>query len=248
MAGSVPQAMTQRQKILEDWLGQPVHVVVDRPIGFQHKGLVYPVNYGYIPGVLAEDGEEQDVYILGIDSPLEAFDGYIIGAVVREDDCEDKLVAAPSGCHFHQGQIADAVEFQERYFQSKVISLFRKSCGVIPYRVRENTKEYLILLQTNQCWSFPKGHMEAGEDEEKTALRELAEETGLTVSLLPDSRTVLDYVIPPMTQKQVVLYLGQAHGDVALQEQEVIDYRWVAADKLPDYLHSDTYEAIKDKL
>ena len=240
--------MTKRAKILEDWLGKPVHVVVDRPIGYRHKGLVYTVNYGYIPGVFAEDGEEQDVYILGVDSPLEAFDGYIIGAVVRDDDCEDKLIAAPTDSRFHQGQIAEAVEFQERYFHGKVISLFRKSCGVIPYRIRENTKEYLVLLQTNQCWSFPKGHMEAGEREEETALRELAEETGLSASLLPDTRTVLEYAIPPMTQKQVVLYLGQVHGDVTLQQQEVISHRWVTADDLPEYLHCDTYEAIKDKL
>ena len=60
-----------RKKILADWLGKPVHVVVDRPIGFEHNGLIYPVNYGYIPGVFAEDGEEQDVYILGAEKPLE---------------------------------------------------------------------------------------------------------------------------------------------------------------------------------
>ena len=237
-----------RKKILADWLGKPVHVVVDRPIGFEHNGLIYPVNYGYIPGVFAEDGEEQDVYILGAEKPLDAFDGYVIGAVVREDDCEDKLVAASSDCRYHQGQIAEAVEFQERYFKGKVISLFRKSCGVIPFRVRSGIREYLILLQTNQCWSFPKGHMEAGETEEKTALRELMEETGLEAQLLSHSRCVLEYQIPPITQKQVVLFLGQVQGDIRLQHQEILGYRWVSGEELKAYLHSDTYEAIHELL
>ena len=234
--------------ILADWLGKPVHVVVDRPLGFNHNGLLYPVNYGYIPGVFAGDGEEQDVYVLGADRPLEVFDGYVIGAVVRENDCEDKLVAAPAGCRYHQGEIAQEVNFQEQFFKGKVVSLFQKSCGVIPYRIRGDQKEYLILLQTNGCWSFPKGHMEAGEREEETALRELSEETGLTAVLLADSRIVLEYAIPPITQKQVVLFLGEVQGQIYLQQQEIADHRWVTADQLPGYLHGDTYEAIKYKL
>ena len=41
-----------------------VTVIVDRPLGSTHPahpGLVYPVNYGYVPGVIAADGEEQEL-------------------------------------------------------------------------------------------------------------------------------------------------------------------------------------------
>ena len=55
------------KKTISDFLGKTVHVVVDRPIGYQHKGITYPIHYGYIPGALADDGEEQDAYILGVD-------------------------------------------------------------------------------------------------------------------------------------------------------------------------------------
>ena len=85
-----------RDKIIWSHMGKKVHIVVDRPVGYRHGNILYPVNYGYLPEVIAGDGEAQDVYILGVAEPLETFDGYIIGAIRRKDDVEDKLVAAPA--------------------------------------------------------------------------------------------------------------------------------------------------------
>lgn len=104
----------------ESFAGKKVHIVVDRPIGYNHKGIIYPVNYGYIPGVFAGDGEEQDVYILGVSHPLREFDGIIIGAVLRKDDVEDKLIAAPEGMTFSPEEMEQAVRFQEQYFDSEI--------------------------------------------------------------------------------------------------------------------------------
>lgn len=238
--------MDARKNLIQAFLGKTVHVEVDRPIGYLHGGIVYPINYGYIPGVIAGDGEAQDAYILGVNEPISTFDGRVIGAVRRKNDCEDKLVVAPEGMVFHQAQIAEAVHFQEQYFDGYVISLLRKSCGIVPYRRNGDTPEFLILLQTNQCWSFPKGHMEAGETETQSALRELKEETGLTATLIPGARTVSEYDISPLIRKQVILFLGEVHGDVIPQETEIVNYRWVRFDKLPNYLLPDTFEACKE--
>jgi len=232
----------KREKIIQTLMGKTVHVVVDRPIGCCHGDTVYPINYGYIPGVLGGDGEEQDAYILGVLEPVQEFDGRVIGAIRRKDDCEDKLVVAPPGALWHQAQIAEAVRFQERYFSVSIDALFRKSCGVIPFRETGTQREYLILLQNNHCWSFPKGHMEAGEEEEETALRELREETGLRAILEPGKRAVSEYDIPPYTRKQVVFFLGRVDGQIRLQESEVRDHKWVTAQALKEYLHPDTYE------
>lgn len=117
--------MDTREQIIQSLLGQTVHVEVDRPIGYVHGDIVYPVNYGYIPGVMAGDGEAQDAYILGVTEPLSAFDGRVIGAVRRRDDCEDKLVVVPDGMVFNQAQIAEAVHFQEQYFDYTVDSLVK---------------------------------------------------------------------------------------------------------------------------
>lgn len=236
--------MDTRKKIIEDLLGKPVHVEVDRPIGHLHKGMVYPVNYGYIPGVIAGDGEAQDAYILGVSEPHSSFDGRVVGAIRRKNDCEDKLVVAPEGMVFHQGQIAEAVRFQEQYFDTYIISLFRKSCGVLPWRETQGQREYLIVYeQFSQCWSLPKGHMEAGESEEQTALRELYEETGLTARLDTSKTAVIEYPISSIARKQVVFFPGQVTGTPRVREGEIENYRWVKAGELKDYLFQDTVDA-----
>ena len=100
-----------------------VHVVMDRPLGSCHPRfpeLVYPVNYGYVPGVMGGDGMEQDVYVLGVDGPLETFDGEVVAVIRRADDVEEKWVAAPEGVRFTAEEIRRQVAFQERFFDSTV--------------------------------------------------------------------------------------------------------------------------------
>ena len=104
-------------------LGSVVTVTVDRPMGSihpNHPDMVYPVNYGYIKGTLAPDGEEQDAYILGVDGPVERLTGRVIAIILRTDDIEDKWVVAPIGRTFTAEEIADAVRFQEQYFQTEL--------------------------------------------------------------------------------------------------------------------------------
>lgn len=118
----------QREALIARYLGKTVTVVVDRPTGFHHvtKGihLDYTINYGFLPGVTGGDGEEQDVYILGVSQPLESFTGRIIGAVRRKDDNEDKFVAAPEGIPFTSPQILEEIWFVEKYFDSSVFSIY----------------------------------------------------------------------------------------------------------------------------
>jgi len=86
-----------------------------------HPDIVYPVNYGYVIGIIAPDGEEQDAYILGVDKPVQEFVGVVIAIIHRLNDCEDKWVVAPEGVIFSEREIFDAVHFQEQYFESEII-------------------------------------------------------------------------------------------------------------------------------
>ena len=87
----------------------------------KHPDIYYSVNYGYIDGIIAPDGEEQDAYILGVDIPLKTFTGIVIAIIHRRDDVEDKWVVAPEGMTFTKKQIEKMTHFQEQYFASEVI-------------------------------------------------------------------------------------------------------------------------------
>jgi len=106
-----------------DYLGQTVRIKIDRPLGSRHPqhGFYYPVNYGFVPGVMAPDGEELDAYVLGVFEPLEAFAGRCIAVIHRLDDDDDKLVLAPPGVDYSTAQVLALTEFQERFFQAECI-------------------------------------------------------------------------------------------------------------------------------
>ena len=79
-------------------IGEIVKVTVDRPLGSyhpKHKDMYYPINYGYIENIIAPDGEEQDAYILGVETPVKEFTGKVIAIIHRKNDVEEKWVVAP---------------------------------------------------------------------------------------------------------------------------------------------------------
>ncbi|MGN1106323.1 MAG: inorganic diphosphatase [Huintestinicola sp.] len=105
-------------------IGDIVTVTVDRPLGSchpKHKDIKYPVNYGYIEGIIAPDGEEQDAYILGVNVPVKKFTGRVIAVIHRDDDVEEKWVVCSENVSFSPKEILAQVDFQERYFRSSVL-------------------------------------------------------------------------------------------------------------------------------
>jgi GrpB-like predicted nucleotidyltransferase (UPF0157 family) len=113
-----------RKAMVWSYLGKRIEAEIDRPIGYLHvkgnKQLLYPVNYGYIPGVLGGDGEELDVYCLGAEQPLERFSGKVVAIVHRADDVEDKLVACVVDRDYDAYGICRAIYFQEQYYDTTV--------------------------------------------------------------------------------------------------------------------------------
>ena len=104
-------------------LGNYVKVIVDRPLGSfhpKHKDIFYSVNYGYIEGIIAGDGEYQDAYILGIDKPITDFSGKVIAIIHRFNDVEEKWVVAPDNVSFSKDEIMERVYFQEKFFSIEI--------------------------------------------------------------------------------------------------------------------------------
>jgi inorganic pyrophosphatase len=79
------------------------------------------VNYGYVPGVVAPDGEELDAYLLGVDHPVECAEGVVVVVMHRRDDDDDKLVVVPKGVTLGDVEILTAVAFQEQFFASELL-------------------------------------------------------------------------------------------------------------------------------
>ena len=107
-----------------EMIGKSVKVIVDRPLGTYHpkyKDIYYSVNYGYVEGVIAPDGEEQDAYILGINEPIKGFDGKVIAIIHRYDDIEEKWIVVPEHLSLSKDEIMRQVDFQERFFESEII-------------------------------------------------------------------------------------------------------------------------------
>jgi len=109
---------------LMPFLGQRVTVTIDHPLGSRHPrrpDLVYPINYGFVPGTVSGDGMPLDAYLLGVDEAVAQAEGVVIAVIVRSDDVEDKLVVTPAGELYTAAQMMEWVRFQERFFDSSIV-------------------------------------------------------------------------------------------------------------------------------
>ena len=88
---------------------------------------------------------------------------------------------------------------------------YEKSCGAVVFTREGDEIKYLVIKSLTGIYGFPKGHIEQGETEEETALREVLEETGISVALLSGFRVEEEYPLPQKedTIKQVVYFLGE---------------------------------------
>jgi inorganic pyrophosphatase len=109
-------------EIAKEYLGKEVEVTIDRPLNSAHPkhGYIYEVNYGFIAGVTATDGEDLDAYVLGIKKPLNKFIGQVIAIAHRENDDDDKLIVVPKDFEISDEEIMKQVNFQEQWFKTKI--------------------------------------------------------------------------------------------------------------------------------
>ena len=101
---------------------------------------------------------------------------------------------------------------------------YEKSCGGIVFTRDNGEIRYVIIQHLGGHWGFPKGHMESGEEESTTALREIREETGISARLLEGFRIENEYPLPnkPGVTKQVVYFLAEfADQEIVYQKEEL---------------------------
>ncbi len=126
---------------------------------------------------------------------------------------------------------------------------YEKSCGAVVFRKYHGNIELLLIKHVvGGHWSFPKGHVEAGETEAQTALREIKEETGIDVDLITTFREVVSYSPKRDTTKDVIYFLGKAKNfQYTPQEEEIAQIKWVEINLAHSFLTYDNDKQLVNK-
>ena len=107
--------------------------------------------------------------------------------------------------------------------------VWEKSCGALVVR-REGDNYYILMIRHKPKGnrSFPKGHMEAGETEYATALREVMEETSSQIAIVSDFRATVNYSPSPGVMKEVVYFLAfTTSPSIKPREGEIAEVEWI---------------------
>ncbi|MBQ4627203.1 MAG: NUDIX domain-containing protein, partial [Clostridia bacterium] len=113
-----------------------------------------------------------------------------------------------------------------------------RSCGAVVYRIINDEVRYLLIKNRRSThWGFPKGHIEKGETNEQTAMREVLEETGIHIQILPQFASKSEYTIQGRVEKSVTIFLAKTKDtQTTIQREEIEDYVWLSYEKAMDTL------------
>ena len=206
-------------------LGKFVRVKVTTPIGTADSaGLIYKLNYGDIDLVTSSGRRKLHAFVLGIDHPVTTFDGRVNATC--EKNGETYYLVAPKSRRYIVHDISEALAFFE---PENITCLYERSCGAIVFRKINDEYRYLVIKNKRSVhWSFPKGHVEQGETDEDTALREVLEESGLHIEIIPGFKTTSQYQIQGRVEKTVNIYVAKTDDtNTIIQESEIEDYSWL---------------------
>lgn len=221
-------------------LGKYVRVRVTNPIHSVNRqfGFTYLLNFGTIEGKKRYDSVSCGAFIMGITHPVRTFDGRVIAVVRYSDSPSPVYVVAPKSTRYISHQITDAVAFANEGREYKIECLYERSCGAVVYRFINGELRFLLIKNRRSAhWGFPKGHVERGETNEQTAMREVLEETGIHIKILPKFAIKSDYIIQGRIEKTVTIYLAKTDDvQTVIQKEEIEDYIWLGYEKATNML------------
>ncbi|MCL2106656.1 MAG: bis(5'-nucleosyl)-tetraphosphatase [Oscillospiraceae bacterium] len=216
---------------LQASLGKYVRVRVTHPLGspMPERGGRYELNYGELVGLFGGGCRPEGVFIIGMHHPVRNFDGRVIALALHRDG-RHYAVAAPRKSRYIEGQIRRALRFAFDEGSFRCLCLYERSCGAVVFRRFPGEIRFLLIKNLRSAhWAFPKGHVEDGESAEQTARREVLEETGLHIRILPGFSCQSEYVIQGRVEKSVTIFLAET-GDrkTTIQQDEIEDYIWLS--------------------
>lgn len=125
-----------------------------------------------------------------------------------------------------------------------------KSCGAVVFTKVPKGIQYLLVQSLGGEFGFPKGHMEPGESEKQTALREIFEETGILPVIMDGFRAVSEYMLPNKNnvKKQVIFFLAEYENQIiSYQREELIGAELFSYEEAQENLnHANNKQILKD--
>lgn len=216
-------------------LGKFVKVRVTSPMYSYNKrfGFKYKLNYGIMEGHKTRKNMVQFAYIMGINHPVRNFDGRVIAIIRRHGGKGVVWVVAPKSTRYIVNDIKEAIDFAEGNIGYNIECLYESSCGAVIFREDNGVKKFLLIRNKRSAhWGFPKGHIEPGETKEETAIREVLEETGINIEIIPGFVKNSEYSIQGKIEKSVSIFLAKtAQNEYKLQEEEIEECGWYNFDE-----------------
>lgn len=216
-------------------LGKYVKVRIICPMNSfdREKGIFSKLNYGTVESGLAVHAPVKGAYIMGVNHKVRKFEGRVIAVLKPKSNADGVvLVVAPKSKRYIIHQITDALSFAFPENDYDINCLYETSCGAVIYRISKGEIQFLLIKNKRSAnWGFPKGHMERGESEKETAVREVLEETGINIRFLPDFRYKSEYSIQNRIEKRVIIFLASTDDEhITIQQEEIDEYLWADFD------------------
>lgn len=182
----------------------------------------------------------REAYVIGLNRVPMRFSGRVVAVWEKENGEKPSLIVGCRNRTFLEPEIRRLMGWRQ-HGPEILHCVQEKSCGAVVFRRDGDTVQFLIVKnRKGRNWGFPKGHVELGETETETALREIREETGLSVQICPDFRMVSQYALWSHSTKQVVFFLAESTSEqLTLQEEEIERARWVPYPAMMSFFRFD---------
>lgn len=202
----------------------------------------YDVHTAYIIGNNINVGETIPGTVIGV---LIDHTNECLSVVLKAEDFDKDI--------WYQHEIAEAVDYWESKNSPKIYCLNEKSCGAVVFCHKDGTLKYVVIRMNSGHFGLPKGHIEKFEDEIAAAKREVSEEIGVDISIIPDFRIPVIYSISQKVTKESVYYLGEFDGgEISIQKSEVSAYHLCSYEEARQIITYDNdrtvLDAAKEKL
>ncbi len=172
-------------------------------------------------------GKEIKVFVIGINEPVASFRGQVISiAKDRLEEEEDVWIMAPERTIIYEPRLISLLGKYLPADRYKYVCFYEKSCGAVMYTEKDGVRKFILITNISGHIGFPKGHIEMGENEKQTALREVYEETGVRTHIIDGFRESYNYLINGFIKKKAVYYLAPfKEEDIRMNIMEISEYR-----------------------